>query len=516
MRNFENMTSFYPKIDDSMLYDGDHCPDVDERYDRDEYIGGASKSSSYSLGPVDNFKLLSQEIDSPKYKIRTQEQQADWSRKNTENKRQMGAYLLYFAHMREHLMEMCTQEKPVPLFGLLEEKPNETRLVEKASFRFDVISMLEEMKDPDLDKNLFQSYVTKISTTYNLNYSKFTKPKVLELLKEFPPISAEYKDYLSKKPEGEMYSLFDDDENMPASIVEFERKSGQPFSIASSFVRNIRILYYSSEGLKERLVCTNLRSCFSIAMKHYHLVGGKKNINFEEKDLISEGATGLMHAVDLYVHGTSARFTTYAENWVRQKVSRYSKNTNTVRVPVHVSDMIYSIRKLCKEHELEQVSLGKRPTELTLERAEELLGKNIEKAIWLLAMNRLNGSSLALSCVTVAGGDDEISFDTMIAGRSESCDMESEHDVDTDKIKAIMEVLKKLRDGHYKEKRPKSRLFITEQQYDFFCKFYIDEMSYDEISKLSIERISEKEVKAEIEKALQNVRAVVSYDDVTS
>lgn len=510
----DSITSFYPKINEETLFDGDNCPDVDERYDKDEYIGGSSKAGNYSLGPVDNFKLLSQEIDSPKYKIRTQEQQSEWSMKNTENKRQMSTYLLYFSYIRERLLEMCTQEKPIPLFGVLEEKGGDINLVRKPSLRVEVAEMLKEMRDPNLSKPVFDGYVIKIARTYNLNYSKFTKPNVLSLLEEFPEVSKDYEEYINCKAKGEVFSLFDEDKNLPDSVKDFEARAGHDFHMASSLVRNVKTLYLSSEALKERLVCTNLRSCFSLAMKHYHLVGGKKNINFEEKDLISEGATGLMHAVDLFVHGTSARFTTYAENWVRQKVTRYTKDTNSVRIPVHVSDLVYSIVKLHKERS-RSGDCGLEIPPLTRELAEDILGKSIDPAIWMMAQNKLNGSSISVSCVTISGGEDDFSFDNAMSNRSESLD-DSSPNLENEKVKALIDVINGLKSekGIEKKDRPGHFYSITERQYDFFRKHFLDGMSYEEISRISKDEVTTREVKLNVEVVTQNIKEVISFEDL--
>ena len=107
------------------------------------------------------------------------------------------------------------------------------------------------------------------------------------------------------------------------------------------------------EATKRRLASGNLRLVISIAKKHRH-----RGVPF--LDLIQEGNTGLMRAVDKYEHRRGYKFCTYATWWIRQAVTRSTEDHGrTIRAPVHVIAMMrrtYHITgKLVQE-------LGRRPT----------------------------------------------------------------------------------------------------------------------------------------------------------
>ena len=118
-------------------------------------------------------------------------------------------------------------------------------------------------------------------------------------------------------------------------------------------VKKVRRLYNDFENVKRQLSGSNLRLVVSIAKKY-------RNRGLSFLDLIQEGNTGLMRAVDKYEYRRGYKFSTYATWWIRQAITRaIADQGRTIRIPVHMIDVLTKLRRVAKTLEQET---GRKPT----------------------------------------------------------------------------------------------------------------------------------------------------------
>ena len=92
------------------------------------------------------------------------------------------------------------------------------------------------------------------------------------------------------------------------------------------------------EAARRHLVAGNLRLVVSIAKRY-------RNRGLSFLDMIQEGNTGLIRAVDKFEHARGFRFSTYATWWIRQAISRaVADQGRTIRVPAHMIEKMGKVR----------------------------------------------------------------------------------------------------------------------------------------------------------------------------
>lgn len=116
----------------------------------------------------------------------------------------------------------------------------------------------------------------------------------------------------------------------------------EPDELASR-VKNIGSVFWEYEQAKRDLSGGNLRLVVSIAKKY-------RNRGLSFLDVIQEGNTGLMRAVDKYEYKRGYKFSTYATWWIRQAITRaIADHARTIRIPVHMIETMSRLRNIQKQ-----------------------------------------------------------------------------------------------------------------------------------------------------------------------
>ena len=200
---------------------------------------------------------------------------------------------------------------------------------------------------------------------------------------------------MDEVPDGDDEELVDPLElaaeyNLDDPVRMYLKKIGQVKLLTAD--EEIELAKRVSEGdkaAKDRLTEANLRLVVSIAKKY----SGR---GLHILDLIQEGNTGLIRAVDKFDYTKGNKFSTYATWWIRQAITRaIADQARTIRVPVHMVEVINKAtrcnRKLVQE-------LGREPT---LEEIAADLNLPIEK---IIEANRTAADTLSLDMPV---GDEE-------------------------------------------------------------------------------------------------------------
>jgi RNA polymerase primary sigma factor len=203
--------------------------------------------------------------------------------------------------------------------------------------------------------------------------------KIQPLLRKLQSISKKFtqieRDLESAKKRG---SKFDPDD----ILVMDEEVSGlrglvleSPEDLAAR-LKKIDVVFQEYDQAKRDLSGGNLRLVVSIAKKY-------RNRGLPFLDIIQEGNTGLMRAVDKYEYRRGYKFSTYATWWIRQAITRaIADHARTIRVPVHMIETMSKLRGIQKRLLQE---IGREPT---LEEIAEVADMTIEETKRVMKISR--------------------------------------------------------------------------------------------------------------------------------
>lgn len=188
----------------------------------------------------------------------------------------------------------------------------------------------------------------------------------LEIIAATEPNAADFTSEWAEEEEEEI--VLDDqtylDDIADDSVRLYLREIGKiPLLNAEEELALAQKVVAGDKGAKDKMAEANMRLVVSIAKRY---VGRGLDL----LDLIQEGNTGLLRAVEKFDPDKGFKFSTYATWWIRQAITRaIADQARTIRIPVH---MVETINKLLRTQRRLTQELNREPTNEEIAKAMEI------------------------------------------------------------------------------------------------------------------------------------------------
>ena len=250
-----------------------------------------------------------------------------------------------------------------------------------------------------------------------------TKPANLNDDADFDPaaIDEEESEDLTSLSTGQYLDDVSDD-----SVRLYLREIGKiPLLSAEEEMELARRIIEGDKKAKDKMAEANMRLVVSIAKRY-----SGRGLDF--LDLIQEGNTGLLRAVEKFDPDKGFKFSTYATWWIRQAISRaIADQARTIRIPIHMIETINRINKINRKYLQEE---GKEPDVSVI--AQEV-GLSVDKVKQVIKITKE-----PISLEAPIGNEEDGKFGDFVEDRSSLSPMD--HILKNDLKEQIDEVLDQL------------------------------------------------------------------------
>ncbi|MBN1256546.1 MAG: RNA polymerase sigma factor RpoD [Planctomycetes bacterium] len=201
----------------------------------------------------------------------------------------------------------------------------------------------------------------------------------------------------------------------------------EPSPRLHSRAKHIAYRFRKYEEVKQALSSGNLRLVVSIAKKYRH-----RGLSFI--DLIQEGNSGLMKAVEKYEYRRGYKFSTYATWWIRQAITRaIADQARTIRIPVHMIETMSKLRRITK------ILVQRHGREPTMEEIAHEAGIPITEA---RRVTKISKQPISLDRPIGAGDSDDSHFGDFIEDKTvESPVNVASYEMLKDKMESVLDSL---------------------------------------------------------------------------
>jgi RNA polymerase primary sigma factor len=272
----------------------------------------------------------------------------------------------------------------------LTENLEKDKILQRMPHNLKTLEFLMEQNDQDfqiiLDSRISEEEKRKARRTLRIRRRKMVTlveelsirtQKVQPLMKKLEQMSARM-DELEKQIEDlkGLRSAREDRANLEKELLDLMSMTLEETGALHKRVEIVKKRFAEYEDAKRALSGGNLRLVVSIAKKY-------RNRGLSFLDLIQEGNTGLMRAVDKYEYRRGYKFSTYATWWIRQAITRaIADQARTIRIPVHMIETMSKLRNVSKKLLQE---MGREPT---IEETAKAAGISIEETRRVLKISR--------------------------------------------------------------------------------------------------------------------------------